>query len=177
MKLFTLLTMLIFFAACSNHSQNDRKAQLAGMYKLYIIENQDSAGVWQEQKWAKGGDGYIVYDGLGHMAVQITPGGYKDFKWALTEEETINHDLLVKKIDSMPLTDVKAALAEFASNYVYVANYSIADSTNIIEHDRLSHTIPSAWNTKRKRKFAFSGDTLILQVLDGNRRLKWIRQK
>jgi len=38
----------------------------------------------------KGWRPYIVYDGLGHMAVQITPEGYKDFNWPLRGEETIN---------------------------------------------------------------------------------------
>jgi len=76
----------------------------------------------------------------------------------------------------MLLTDLKAALAKFVSNYVYVANHSIADSDNIVGYNRLSQTFPSAWNKKVKRKFSFSGDTLLLQVKDVNRRLKWIRQ-
>ena len=176
MKYFCLVTIIIFLLACSNSPHNDRSGQLAGMYRLFIIENKDSTGTWQEQKWAKGGDGYIIYDGLGHMAVQITPNGYKDFKW-LTEEETINRDVVKKKIDSMSLMDLKAALVEFSSNYVYVANYSINDTTHIVQHNRLSHTIPSAWNTKVTRSFSFIGDTLVLQVIGGNRRLKWIKQK
>ena len=72
--------------SCSNQSKNSKKVSLAGMYKLLIMENQDSTGTWHEDSWAKGGDSYIVYDGLGHMAVQITPKGYKDFKW-FTEVE------------------------------------------------------------------------------------------
>jgi len=171
----SLLT--IFLTACSSHPPIESKVNLAGMYKLFIIENQDSTGAWKEQKWSKGGDGYIVYDGIGHMAVQITPKGYKDFNWPLTEEQTIDADLVKEKIDSMPLSDVKAALAEFASNYVYTGNYRIDSSSNIIEHNRISHTIPAAWNTKVKRKFSFSGDTLILEVLTVSRRLKWIKQK
>ena len=42
------------------------------MYKLYIIENKDSSDVWRQQEWGKGGEGYIVYDGKGHMGVHIT---------------------------------------------------------------------------------------------------------
>ena len=42
------------------------------MYKLHSIEVQDSAGVYHHE-WASDGTGYIIYDGLGHMAVHITP--------------------------------------------------------------------------------------------------------
>ncbi|HYM94235.1 MAG TPA: lipocalin-like domain-containing protein [Chitinophagaceae bacterium] len=176
MKLFSLLLVVLLLTACANKKQIDKNSQLAGMYKLLIIENKDSSGVWREQEWAKGGDGYIVYDGKGHMAVQITPKGYKDFPW-LNEEETINGNTLKQKIDSMTVPALKAALTEFASNYVYVADYTIGDSADIIQHNRLSHTIPSAWNTSVKRKFIFSGDTLILEPVNLNRRLKWIKQK
>ena len=146
------------------------------MYKLYRIEEQDSTGIWRQSDWAKGGEGYIVYDGLGHMAVQIIPNGYKDFKW-LSEESALNGKVVQQKTDSMSLGELKAAVSEFASNYVYVANYSIDDTSNIITHKRLTSTIPSIWNTDVKRKFSFSGDTLILRNPNANRVLKWIRQK
>ncbi|MGB3074568.1 MAG: lipocalin-like domain-containing protein [Chitinophagales bacterium] len=176
MKLFALAVMVTLWSACSTNLPDSNLNELAGMYKLHIIENLDSTGAWHEQEWASGGTGYIVYDGKGHMAVQITPNGYKDFGW-LTEEETINKKLLHQKIDSMPVAALKAAVEEFSSNYVYVANYTINDSAGIVEHHRLSHSIPSAWNTNVKRQFTFDGDTLILKVLDANRRLKWIKQK
>ena len=82
------------------------------MYKLLIIESQDSTGVWHEDSWAKGGESYIIYDGLGHMAVQITPKGYKDFKW-LGELESINQNYVKQKVDSMSLQDLKAAVMNF----------------------------------------------------------------
>ena len=91
MKLFTFLLTIILLISCANKKQTDINSQLAGMYKLLIIENQDSSGAWHEQEWGKGGDGYIVYDGKGHMAVQITPKGYKDFSW-LDEESSINQN-------------------------------------------------------------------------------------
>ena len=167
---------LISLGSCKNQSVGDLNGQLAGMYKLYIIENRDSTGAWRQQEWGKDGDGYIVYDGKGHMAVQITPKGYKDFLW-LSEEAAINNDSLKQKIDEMSEADLKAAVVEFSSNYVYVANYSISDSANVVTHYRLSHTNPSPWNTTVKRKFTFKGDTLILEPLNVNRRLKWIKQK
>ena len=110
------------------------------------------------------------------MAVQITPKGYKDFNW-LTETESINEKVVRRKVDSMSLKELKAAVVEFSSSYVYVADYSIDYSANVVTHKRVSSSIPSVWGTEVKRSFSFSGDTLILRVLNANRRLKWLRQK
>lgn len=175
MNLFKLLFIPVLLSACANKTQTDTKNKLAGMYKLYIIENRDSSGMWHEQEWAKGGDGYIVYDGKGHMAVQITPKNYKDFKW-LSEEGSINNDSVNRYIDDLSVDELKTAVKEFASSYVYIANYEIQDTADVILHYRISSSIPVIWGTTVKRAFAFSGDTLILQPLNANRRLKWIRQ-
>jgi hypothetical protein len=85
----------------------------------------------------------------------------------------------------MSLQDLKAAVMNFSSNYVYVADYSVNATANIITHKRISSSIPSIWGTNVKRAFTFSGDTLILlasnksslKVLNVNRKLKWVRQK
>lgn len=175
MRILMTITGLLLLSACSNNNRQSINTKLAGMYKLFIIENKDSSGIWKQQQWSGDGDGYIVYDGKGHMAVQITPKGYKDFKW-LDEEASINVDSVNKYIDTMSANELKAAVREFVSNYVYVANYSIEDTADVIQHQRISGTIPSIWGTTKRRKFYFNGDTLILQILDGNRRLKWIRQ-
>jgi Lipocalin-like domain len=168
MKLFYLTAIVVLFSSCSDNSHTDKLSKMAGMYKLYIIENRDSTGAWNQQSWAKGGTGYIVYDGLGHMAVQITPKGYKDFQW-LDEEASINEKRIQKKMDSMSVTELKTALAEFSSSYVYIANYTIEDTADIVQHDRISSSIPAVWDTKVRRRFSFSGDTLILLILNGNR--------
>jgi hypothetical protein len=173
--LSAIAVTMICMQACSNLSKTNN-GLLAGMYKLYKIESQDSAGIWSESGRYNGGESYILYDGLGHMAVQITPKGYKDFNW-LTEEQSINEKIMTDKIDSMSIPELKAALAEFASNYTYVANYSLDDSANVVTHNRIISSIPSIWDTEVKRKFSFSGDSIILQPLTDNRRLIWIRQK
>jgi hypothetical protein len=69
MKLHLLLFAVIYLTACSNPSKSNKNKSLAGMYKLYKIESQDSAGTWKESGWYNGGESYIIYDGLGHMAV------------------------------------------------------------------------------------------------------------
>jgi hypothetical protein len=174
-KSFILFIISAMFFGCSNRTNTGRNEQLKGMYKLYNIQVQDSAGLWQDE-WASDGTGYIIYDGLGHMSVQITPKGYKKFQW-LSESESINPKKVKRTIDSMTVDELKAALNEFVSNYVYVANYSVSDSADVVTHNRLSHTIPSSWNTTVKRRFILKGDTLELHVDADKRRLKWIKQK
>ena len=175
MKLFCLLIISVLVTGCADKSTTNRTERMAGMYKLYNIQVQDSAGQWQDE-WASDGTGYIVYDGKGHMAVQITPKGYKEFKW-LSESESINPGKVKAKVDSMSVDELKAAVEEFESNYVYAGNYSVSESADIIVHERLSHSVPSAWNTTVQRTFVFNGDTLELHVVADKRRLKWIKQK
>jgi hypothetical protein len=170
-----VLLFILLLSACTERKPNDINSQLAGMYKLFIIENQDSSGAWHEQEWAKGGDGYIVYDGRGHMAVQITPKSYQDFKW-LSEEGSINNDSVNRHIDSLSVDELKTAVKEFSSSYVYFGTYEIQDTADVVVHHRISSSIPVIWSTTVRRAFTFSGDTLILKPLNANRRLKWIKQ-
>lgn len=58
-----------------------------------------------------------------------------------------------------------------------VANYTIEDTADIVVHQRISSSLPVVWGTTVRRALKFSEDTLILRVLNGNRRLKWIKQK
>jgi Lipocalin-like domain len=176
MKFFYLLFILLLFFACINKSKTNRNELLSGMYKLYSIQVQDSSGIYHDE-WASDGTGYIIYDGLGHMAVHITPKVYKDYKWVLSENETLNPENIKSKMDSMSVDELKAAVEEFASNYVYVANYSVSDTADFVIHHRLSHTIPASWNTTVKRRFIFHGDTLELHNDADKRRLIWIKEK
>src|SRR4051812_7766676 len=132
MRLFILLIIAGLSFTCANRSQRDRNRLFTGMYKLYNIQVQDSAGNWQDE-WASDGTGYIIYDGIGHMAVQIIPKGYEHFK-TLSEDESINPGKVRAKIDSMPVEQLKTTLEEFISNYVYAGNYSISDSADLVTH-------------------------------------------
>ena len=171
------LTAVILLTACSNNKTSNADNSIAGLYKLQIIEKLDSTtNKWYEEDFGKGGDSYILYDGSGHMAVQITSKGYKDFDW-LTEKQATDEKLLTQHIDSMSCEQLKSAVREFTSSFVYFGDYSINDTTNIITHKRLSSSIPAAWGTIVKRQFFFIGDTLTLLFPDGKMRLKWIRQK
>lgn len=77
-----------------------------------------------------------------------------------------------------PMPELKEALTKFSSGYLYVANYSLEDTADVVVHDRLSSHLPVIIGTKVRRAFFFSedGDTLTLRILNGNRRLKWIKQ-
>jgi len=169
-----ILSLSFLFPTCINKPKANRNGLLMGMYKLYNIQVEDSSGKWQDE-WASDGTGYIIYDGIGHMAVQITPKGYEQFK-TLSEDESIDPGKLKAKIDSMPADQLKTSLEEFVSNYVYAGNYSVSDTADVVTHYRLTHTIPSAWNTTVQRRFIFKGDTLELYNDVDRRRLKWIKQ-
>ena len=176
MSFFRLLAIVAFIPACNDKSATTPNEKLAGMYKLSSIEVQDSAGKYHHE-WASDGTGYIIYDGQGHMAVHITPKAYKEYKWLLSENETLYPEKIKVAMDGMSNDELKAALTEFVSNYVYIAKYSVSDSAGEVVHNRLSHTIPSSWNTTVKRRFIFHGDTLELHNDADKRRLIWIKQQ
>ena len=174
-QIIALLSGSLLVLSCTDSKPVDKRARLAGMYKLYISENIDSTGVWHEDPWTKGGTGYIVYDGMGHMAVHITRKGYNDYQW-LPEEQSLRNEFIDKKLDSMSIDELKQAVKAFSSSYVYAGNYTIEDTVDVVKHERISTSIHSPVGSTVRRAFSFSGDTIILQVLNGNRRLKWIKQ-
>jgi hypothetical protein len=176
MKTCILILSLIFAMGCKPGSYITATNKFKGLWKLQAIERKDTSGKWQETSLMKGGTGYIIYDGQGHMAVQMTPAGYKDFTW-LGENEN-SPEKVKAKIDSLSVSELKTLLTKFSSGITYFANYKINEDTNIISHTRISNSNPSGWNTKVDRTYTFRGDTLILQ-LPGSRsqRLIWIKQK
>ena len=114
--LLLLLLLSIGIISCTKNSTVNAKENLAGMYRLYRIEDQDSSGNWKESDWGKGKDGYIIYDGMGHMAVQIIHKSYKDFNW-ISEGQTLNLKSVQQKIDSMSTDELRTAVSAFASDY------------------------------------------------------------
>lgn len=174
MRIITVIAAIVVLSSCSG--KKDKKELLTGMYKLIISENLDSAGVWQQDPWSKGGTGYIVYDGLGHMAVHITQEGYKEYNW-LNRTDALLPEKIEARIDSMSVDELKEAVRKFAGSYAYAANYTMEDTADVVVHHRLTASIPAEWGTIAPRAFSFSGDTVILRVLDGNRRLKWLKME
>ncbi len=158
-----LLFMLMAFACTSNTPKNDPRFH--GMWKLDIFESYDSiAGTWSRWETPKYHDGYILYDGKGHMAVHLSPKGYQDFD-------------LSENVDSLDKEGLMKRLRFYETNYVYFADYETKDG--FINHHRLSATDPKNWGTVLTRDFEFKNDTLILsarEIIDGNRlRLRWVK--
>jgi hypothetical protein len=174
MRIITVISAILFLSSCSE--KKDKRELLTGMYKLVIAENMDSIGVWQEDPWTKGGTGYIVYDGRGHMAVHITREGYKEYNW-LNRTDALMPEKIETRINNMSVDELKAAVREFAGSYAYAANYTMEDTADVVVHHRLTASTPAEWGTVAPRAFSFSGDTVILKVLDGNRRLKWLKMQ
>jgi|SRR5215203_3186700 len=178
MKLSKLMgvSSLIVLTAIGCSDTKTGNSLLAGMYKLSQIENFDTTTKqWRGDDLGKDGDSYILYDGVGHMAVHISSKGYKDFTW-LPERQATSKEFLEPYIDSMPSEQLRPALKEFTSSFVYTANYSVDNDSGIVTHNRLSSSVPSVWGTQAKRRFSISGDTVVLTFLDGTKRLKWIKQ-
>jgi hypothetical protein len=169
MKYFVISFAIMFIFAFSSCTQKEESVQtkFLGTWKLDKVETlNNSTGKWEYDTTFTGWTGYITYDGSGHMGVQITSKGYKDFNTN-------------KNPDSLNIKELKDLVKFYQSNWVYFASYKIADNT--IEHFRLSATEPKNWGTTLKRDFEFKGDTLILtahEIVGGKKsRLFWEKLK
>ncbi|RTL60683.1 MAG: hypothetical protein EKK37_00565 [Sphingobacteriales bacterium] len=174
MRLRVFIILFLIYG-CKTISIQTNPNELTGLWKLVTVEKKDTSGRWQEDSWMKNGTGYIMYDGRGHMAVQMAPEGYKNFSW-LSERDNTNPGLVKSKLDSLSMEELKLLISKFSSHQAYFANYKISGDSVII-HNRISNSNPSAWNATVQRTFAVKRDTLILQLPDGFRRLIWIKQK
>src|SRR5688572_27668398 len=161
--LIGLVTILAIFGCTSNQQHSIEKFH--GMWRLDKFEALDTLTNSRSADSTRiGVTGYILYDGQGHMGVHLSPQGYKDFDAG-------------GSIDSMSNSELKAIAQFYQSNFVYFADYALAETT--IEHKRLSATDPRTWGTPLMRNFDFIGDTLILTAhehIDGRKlRLRWIK--
>jgi Lipocalin-like domain len=158
------LFMLCTITACRNNEQII-DGKFNGMWRLEKIESIDKeSGNWTYDSTFTGWNGFILYDGQGHMGVQITPKGYKDFDTN-------------KNIDSLSNEVLKELVKFYQSNWVYFANYKVTNRT--IDHKRLSATNPKDWGSVLTRDFEFRKDTLILtahEIVGGKKsRLLWTK--
>jgi hypothetical protein len=166
-KIILVPGLLILLANISCSSRRTIDEKFNGTYKLDKFESYDSvSGKWKANKWnGKEADGFIQYDGKGHMSVHLYPRDYKDFDTN-------------KNIDSIDHESLKALTKFYQSNFVYFADYKIINDSTI-EHTRISATEPKNWGTKLTRSFEFINDTLILtahEKLENKKmRLRWIK--
>ena len=149
--------------SCSTVQQEKKHNPFEGLWSLHIMEQQDSTGAWNE--WRDGMNGWIMYDATENMSVHLTVEGYEE-----TELRFPNFD------PSIP----EEALQHLTGSYVYFAKYSVDEKEGTVQHARFSHSNPGDWDVVVKRKYTFSGDTLILQPTEeqnSSLRLKWVRDK
>ncbi len=148
---------------CNQKIKQKETNKFAGLWSLYVMEQLDAeTGEWNE--WRNGMQGYILYDDKNNMSVHLTTKGYQ------------NTDLRFPNFTDTIHID---ALKHLTKSYVYFAKYQIDKEQHVVEHARFSHSNPRAWNEVVKRRFVFSGDTLILQPLEeanSGLRLKWIKE-
>lgn len=159
------IATLLLTSACTAKQTIDDK--LNGLYKLDKFESYDPvSGKWEADKFSGiDYDGFIQYDGKGHMSVHLYPKDYKNFDTN-------------KNLDSIDQNSLKELTKFYRSNFVYFANYKILNDSTI-EHHRISATEPKSFGTTLTRNFEFRGDTLVLtaneELENKKMRLRWVK--
>ena len=165
MRILFVLVALTIITSCASNPDSSDIDKFHGRWSIHIVEQQqDSLSEWIPRGGRYAGrQGYIMYDGLGGMGVHHVPGGYDDYAFEG-----------VGGIDSLTENDLK----HLANNFVYFGEYKVIDSIQVIEHHIESSMNPARWGSIARRKYVFSGDTLILNPITSNYpkiRLKWVR--
>ncbi|MDX1350254.1 MAG: lipocalin-like domain-containing protein [Putridiphycobacter sp.] len=167
MRLFLYTTLILLAISCNTNEANRShlpaiQEPLEGLWQLQTMEIIDSLNEWQE--WRNGMQGYLLYDGKGHMALHLIPKGYEDT------------DLIFPNFtDTISI----AALKYITNNYNYFGTYDIDTAQQIVTHTRISHSNPKDWHTSVKRHFSFNGDTLVVKPVEKENarlRLKWLKE-
>lgn len=166
-SLFTVITVVLL-ASCSPEIkktavESDQNEPIEGLWKLHVMEVKDSLDNWQE--WRGGMKGFLLYDGDGHMALHLMPKNYEKTTLAFPNfTDTISLE----------------ALKYITNNYNYFGTYTIDYDSSIVSHYKISHSNPSEWYTTARRRFSFSGDTLIVKPVEEKNarlRLKLLKEK
>lgn len=162
MKYFLIVSTFLFVYACQNKETETSKIE--GLWKLESMKVRDTVdNTWSDYKG--GMDGYLLYDGNGHVSLHLYENGYEN-----AEIEFPNFN------DSIPLK----ALKHITKSYYYMGNYTVSQEDSIVSHFKLSHSNPSEFGLTAERRFYFNGDTLIMQPVErknANLKLKWLKAK
>lgn len=161
-NIFCFLFLLLFICAKSQKKTAGSAEQFKGLWILDKYELYDSiTKKWSTETGRIGYNGYILFDGNGHMALQITPAEYADFD-------------VSKRKDSL---GIKVLVNYYNNNLIFFANYKV--DGNEIEHEVLSSTNPESIGAILKRDFEIKGKTLLLTPknrFNGPKiRMKWVK--
>ena len=161
------LLLLALSVSCGPDPGNSDFDKFTGRWSLHIVESQnDSISSWEpRQDHYKNRQGFILYDGIEGMGVHHVTENYEDY----TCEGTGGLDSLTHK-----------DLRHLADNFVYFGSYDENEADKTIEHHIESANFQRMWETVAKRKYEFTGDTLILFPLRDSypkTRLKWVKIK
>ena len=159
--IFILGVLALAFSCGQNKSTTPA---ITGLWKLESMKVRDTAtNTWSDYR--EGMDGYLLYDGNGHVALHLYEKGYEK---AGLEFPNFN--------DSIPLE----ALKHITKSYYYMGNYKVSEVDSIVSHYKLSHSNPSEFGLTAERRFYLSGDTLVMQPVERKNsrlKLKWLKAK
>lgn len=154
--------ILIFAVSCGN--KKTPTSIIEGLWKLESMKVHDTiANTWYDYRG--GMDGYLLYDGSGHVALHLYDKGYEN-----TGMKFPNFN------DSIPLE----ALKYVTKSYYYMGDYSVSEGDSLVSHYKLSHSNPGEFGLTAERRFYFSGDTLVMQPVEKKNarlKLKWLKSK
>jgi len=158
-----LIALFLVTSSCATNSKTVM-SKFAGMWKLDKYESLDTAtGKWYDTPSRIGYTGYILYDGIGHVGVQLLPPGFNNIDTNTNLDSTDNQELR------------KLLKLQFNS-FSYFAVCTTKEG-NQIDHHRLSSNNPKELGTTITRMFEFKGDTLVLtakETIGGLKtRLRW----
>ncbi len=168
LKFLVFILAVASFHACRSYPYQSLSA-FQGLWKLDKYESFDSlTGIWFETPTRMGYTGFILYDGQGHMGVELLPPNFRNIE-SLPRADSTNTKMLY------------LALALYSSSFEYFGFCSLSQHPALIEHHIISSNHPSEVGTTVKRAFAFRGDTLILTAQEriGGliTRLRWIKTR
>ncbi len=158
-KIITVVILATLFG-CVNTETSPTK--ITGLWKLESMKVRDTvSNTWGHYRG--GMDGYLLYDGAGHVALHLYEKGYENSGITFPNFN-----------DSIPLE----ALKYITKSYYYMGNYKVSEKDSIVSHFKLSHSNPSEFGLTADRRFYFSGDTLVMQPVEqknANLKLKWLK--
>lgn len=139
-----------FFVLLGCEKKIPQKPTLSGLWKLESMKVRDTvSNTWSHYKG--GMDGYLLYDGNGHVSLHLYEKGYEK---SGIEFPNFN--------DSIPLE----ALKHITKSYYYMGNYTVSEKDSVVSHYKLSHSNPSEFGLTAERRFYFIGDTLVMEPVE-----------